>query len=99
MPWPKRRKPKPWPTTCSGSRRGGLSAGLTLKPLWRSMRAGARAAEAAAHAPGGIIREAITSWLIPAVPAAPVGDVPRKQPHQRQSCQLDTFFILEGLEL
>jgi hypothetical protein len=48
------------------------------------MRAEARAAEAAVHAPGAIMRSAITSSLIPAVRAAPVGDVLRKQPHQRQ---------------
>jgi hypothetical protein len=83
-PWPKSRKPTPWPTTGSGDRRGGLSVGLPPKPLWRSMRAEARAAEAAVHAPGAIMRSAITSSLIPAVRAAPVGDVLRKQPHQRQ---------------
>jgi hypothetical protein len=56
MPWPQRRKPKPWPTTGSGDRRGGLSVGLTPKPLLRSMRAEARDAEAAVHAPGAIMR-------------------------------------------
>jgi hypothetical protein len=57
---------------------------LTPKLLLRSMRAGVRAAEAAAHAPGGITRYAIASLVIPAARAALVGDVPRRQTHHRQ---------------
>ena len=80
---PKRRQPKPWPTTSSVSKPRGLPASPTLKPPSQSMRAAARDAEGAVHVLGAITPYTLPLLQTPAVRAVLGGDVQRRRTRHR----------------